>query len=92
MRPKGKTSTLTTTQVQINARATVAKSAASPLIVKAVQHAHPDGDGSLAMTDRNEFVWVVAHSDLRALFPPSFVLWLFDSFPVVRFDRLRLYS
>jgi hypothetical protein len=46
-------------QVQINARATMAKSAASAFVVEAVQRPLRNGNGVLATTDRNEFGWEV---------------------------------
>jgi hypothetical protein len=54
--PGGKTSTLTTTQVQTSGAATLVRPAASAAIVLAVQHADPHDNGSLATTNRNDFV------------------------------------
>ena len=46
----------------------------SATTIEAVQHAHPDGSGLLAMTDRNEFVREVLNRiHVRPL--SSFHLW-----------------
>ena len=71
--PNGKASTPATTQAQTNGTATLVKSAASAAVVEAVQHAHPNGNGSLAMTDRNEFVKEVLSLIRVCPFPPLFV-------------------
>jgi len=79
--PNGKASTPVTTQVQTNGAATLVKSAASAAIVEAT-HAHPNGNGSLATRDRNEFVReVLSLINVRPF--PSFRLWRFHSFLVV---------
>jgi len=77
----------TTTHVQTNGAAALVKSAVSAAIIEAVQHAHPHGNGSLATTDRNEFVReVLTMIHVRASFLFSSVI--FHSFPVVLFARL----
>lgn len=59
-----------------NGAARLVKSAASAAIAEAVQHAHPNGNGSLAMTDDNEFVGeVISLIQVRPF--PSFHLWRF---------------
>ena len=79
--PHGKAPTPVMTQVQINGAATLVKSSASAAIIEAT-HAHPNGDGSLATRDRNEFVReVLSLINVRPF--PSFHLWRFLSFPVV---------
>lgn len=89
----GKASTADMTQVQANEAAMPIKSAASAAIVKAgVQHGHPNGNGSLARTDRNKFVRkVLTLIDVR-LSISLFLSGAFHSFPVVRFDRLMSHS
>lgn len=55
--PNGKASIPATTQVQNNGAVRVlVKSLASAMAVEAVQRAHPNGNGLLVTTDRNEFV------------------------------------
>jgi len=74
------------TQVQTNVAATLVTSAASAAVVEA-SHAHPNGNGSLATRDRNDFVRVVLCLNHVRPFP-SFHLWCFHLFPVVQLDRL----
>jgi hypothetical protein len=70
----GKASTAATTQVQATEAAMLIKSAASSAIVKAgVQHGHPNGNGSLARTDRNEFVRKVLTDPRTSFFFPLFI-------------------
>jgi hypothetical protein len=89
--PNGEASTPPTTQVQTNGTATVVKSVASASIVEVVQHAHPNGIGSLVTTDRDECVRKV----LTLIHVRPFYLFLsmaFDLFRVVRLDRLMPHS
>ena len=86
--PNGKASTPVTAQVQTTGAVTLVKSAASAAIVEAA-HAHPNGNGSLATRDRNEFVReVLALINVRPLFPSFSSVGVFHSFSVVRLDRL----
>jgi hypothetical protein len=84
--PNGKASTPATTQAQTNGTATLVKSAASAAVVEAVQHAHPNGNGSLAMTDRNEFVKEVLGLIRVRPFSLFFHLWRFVHFHFPWFD------
>jgi hypothetical protein len=88
--PNGKASTPTTvtTQAQTNGTATLVKSAASAAVVEGVQHAHPNGNGSVAMTDRNEFVKEVLTLIRVCPFSLFSSVGIINSFPMVRLDRL----
>jgi hypothetical protein len=72
-------------QVQTNGTVTLIKSAASAAVVEAVEHAHPKGNGSLAMTDRNEFVKEVL-ALIRVCPFPLFSSVAINSFPMIRLD------
>jgi hypothetical protein len=72
--------------VQTNGTVALVKSAASAAVVEAVEHARPNDNGSLAMTDRNEFVEEV-HALIRVRpFSLFFHLWCFIHFHFPWFD------
>ena len=88
-RANGKVSTPLTTQVQTKGAAMVIMSAASAAIIEAV-HALPNGNDSLATTDRDEFVReVLTLIHVRRF--SSFHLWPWFHFPCFNsIDRFLL--